>query len=139
MIIDAKLAFSTAQDITTDTNSESYIDLAAARNIGAGEPMAAVIFVTTTFDTDEEDGTLDISVITDDETSFGSETIIASAPQLTEENLTAGRDPIVIPLPPLYTAERYLALDYNVGNHAFKAGKVDAYLMRMCDIQTNQV
>lgn len=137
MILDNASAFCTAQSITTDANSESYIDLKSARNIGKGEPMAAVIFVTTTFDTTEEDGTLDISVITDDNSSFNSETIIASALQCSEASLTAGRNPIVIPIPTFYTAERYMALDFNVGSHAFTAGVVDAYLMRMCDIQTN--
>jgi hypothetical protein len=138
MILDKELCFADEQAITTDANSEHVLDLSVARNIGKGEPMAAVVFITTDFDTTEEDGTLDISVITDDNVNMSSETIIASAPQLAEAALVAGREPIVIPIPSFYTAERYLALDFNVGSHTFTAGKVDAYLVPLSFLQTNK-
>jgi len=138
MILDKKLCFADAQSITTDANSEHVIDTSVAREIGKGEPMAAVIFVTTTFGTASGDTTLDISVITDDNNSMSSETIVASAPQLSKSELTAGRDPIIIPIPPFAGLKRYLALDFNVGSTAFNAGAVDAYLVPLNSIQTNK-
>ncbi len=138
MILDTALAFSTAQDLTADAASESYLDLSVARNIGKGEPMAAVVFVSTTLDTAAEGGTLDVTVQTDDNTGFNSPTTIATAPQRAESTLAAGCNPIVIPIPTFYTAEQYMRLYYNVNNaDAFTSGAVEPSLMRLSDIQSN--
>jgi hypothetical protein len=137
MILDKELCFADDQAITTDAKSEHVLDLSVARNIGKGEPMAAVIFVKETFETATDNGTLDISVITDEASNMAGGTKIASAPQLAEAALLKGRDPIVIHIPSFYTAERYMALDFDVGTAAFTAGKVDAYLVPLSFLQTN--
>lgn len=138
MILDGKLCFSDAQAVTADAASTNYLDLSAATNIGKGEPLCVVFTVDTTFDTAAEGGTLDITLQTDTEITFGSATTIATATQIAEATLVAGMTPVVLPIPPFYTAEQYLRVYYNVNNSdAFTAGKINAYLMRLCDVQTN--
>ena len=78
MILDKELCFADDQAITTDAKSEHVLDLSVARNIGKGEPMAAVIFVKETFETATDNGTLDISVSLTKQ-QYGCGTKIASA------------------------------------------------------------
>lgn len=138
MILDDKLCLSDAQEVTADAGSTNYIDLLAASNIGKGEPLVVMFTVDTTFDTGSEGGTLDITLQTDDNTSFTSATTIATATQIAEATLVAGMTPVVLPIPTFYTGERYFRAYYNVNNSdPFTAGKINAYVMRAADVQDN--
>jgi len=126
-VLDAKLLFSDKQAITATAVSTKSIDLGiAGRDIGAGAPLYAVVVVDVPF-TAAGAATMAISLITDDDSALGSPTTILSTPAIDKAALTAGRVPIVIPIPP-NIAERYLGLNYTVATGPMTAGKVTAFV-----------
>ena len=124
MYVDAQLLLSDEQAITTDADSESTVDLGVAgRDIGAGEQLYVVVVV----DEDFAGGTsLVINLETGATTALG--TIISATPTILQAALTAGRTPIVIPIPP-NIAERYIGLHYDQTGD-FTAGKVTAFIAK---------
>jgi len=78
--------------------------------------------------------TMVIGLITDDAADLSSPTTILSTPAIGKAALTAGRVPIVIPVPP-NIAEQYLGLNYTVATGPMTAGKVTAFIAK--DIQSN--
>lgn len=136
MYIDGELQLSSAQDITGSAASENYIDLSvASRDFGKGRPLFLVVTVSEDFDSGADDGTLTITLQKDTATTFGSPTTVLATQAYAEAALTAGREPIVIPIPPGLD-ERYVRAYYTVaGSGNFTAGTVDACIV--ADVQTN--
>ena len=134
MILDKTLLLSDEQAVTATAVSTNTIDLSAAlRDIGAGEQIYAVVVVDVDF-TAAGAATMVISLITDDAAALSSPTTILSTPAIGKAALTAGRVPIVIPVPP-NIAEQYLGLNYTVATGPMTAGKVTAFLAH--GVQTN--
>jgi len=134
MILDKELLLSDEQAVTATAVSTNTIDLSAAlRDIGAGEQIYAVVVVDVDFAAAGA-ATMVIGLITDDDEALSSPTTILSTPAIGKAALTAGRVPIVIPVPP-NIAERYLGLNYTVATGPMTAGKVTAFIAK--DVQTN--
>jgi len=119
MFVDSQLLLSDEQDAKADGSkvSTNAIDLSVAnRDIGAGIPLYAVVIIDA-----YPPGTnvsLTISVITDNDAALGSPTAIISTPAIAAADISVGRTPIVIPIPPNLIAERYLGLNYNCATAA---------------------
>ena len=127
MYVDAKLLLSDEQTISATAVSTKSIDLGVAgRDIGAGEPLYAVVVVDEGFTADGA-ATMTIGLITSAASNLSSPTTILSTPAIGKAALTAGRVPIVIPIPP-NIAERYLGLNYTVATGPMTAGKVTAFV-----------
>lgn len=122
MILDKQLLLSDEQAITADADSENVVDLSvASRDIGAGRQLYVVVIVDETF----AGGTsLAIQLETGSTTALG--TIISITDTFLQAVLTAGRAPIVIPIPP-GIAEQYIGLHYD-DTGEFTAGKVTAFI-----------
>jgi len=134
MILDKTLLLSDEQAVTATAVSTNTIDLSAAlRDIGAGEQIYAVVVVDVDF-TAAGAATMVIGLITDNDEALGSPTTILSTPAIDKAALTAGRVPIVIPVPP-NIAEQYLGLNYTVATGPMTAGKVTAFIAK--DVQSN--
>lgn len=113
MFIDSQLLFSDAQAVSADAASTNLIDLAVARRIFNGTPLAIVIQVDVAADTASGDETYSFNIQTDDNASFSSATtLIAHA--IDKASLTAGSLHF-IPIPIDGAVERYLRLYYDVG------------------------
>lgn len=123
MFVDAKLQLSDDQALTATAASTNVIDLGIDRDIGRGEPMCAVITVTTAADTANADETYSFALETDDNDSFSSATVLATyAPAAA--TLAAGYQ-FIIPL--AHENERYLRLNYTLGGTT-PSVTVSAYL-----------
>lgn len=132
MILDKQLVFSSQQAVTTDAPSTNVVDAVVAGR--AFEELFLEIVVDVAFDTTEEDGTLDITVQTDDDEAFGTVATLITLAQLAEAALTAGKVLYRGRIPA--GAKRYLRLNYNVGAHAFTAGKITAHLVQVPQLHT---
>lgn len=135
MYIDDKLLLDNELDFGDGSGSREStfsIDLGVAKNIAAGRPMSVVLVIDETF----ANGTsLKIDIVTDTVATLASPTTHVGTMAILETDLTAGREPIVIPIGQIDSdRERYLGLYYTeVG--AFDAGKVTAFITM--DPQTN--
>lgn len=135
MYIDKQLLLDDQLDIGAGTGSQEStysVDLAVAKNIAAGRPMYVVVVVDETF----AGGTsLMIQIITDTNAALSSPTYHVGTIAILQADLTAGREPIVIPIGQIDSdRERYLGLYYtDVGT--FSAGKVTSFITM--DPQTN--
>lgn len=110
MILDAQNLYSDAQAITADAPSTNVIDHGADRNIGLGEPLSVYITIDVAA---AGGGTLEITLQTDDDVSFGSPTTMATTGAVAAANLTAGSK-VVLPLPADTLGERFTRLYYDV-------------------------
>lgn len=113
MYIDSQLLFSDAQAVSADAGSTNVIDLGAAANVFAGEPMAVVIVVDVAADGTTTDETYEFQIETDDNAAFSSATDVLLH-SIGYASLTAGSKHI-LPIPAGATLERYIRLYYNVG------------------------
>lgn len=133
MYVDSSLLLCDGQDTyETAAVSDSYVDLGVAgRDVGPGEQLYVICTVGTSLTSEAEDSTLTISLQTAAivvVNAFTSPTVLLSTRAYAESTLTAGRAPIVIPIP-LGTAERYLQLLFTVsGSGSFTAGALDAFI-----------
>ncbi len=118
------------QAITADAVSTDKIDLGTARDIGEGRQLYMVFTIVTSFNTLTS---LDLQVVTDDNASLSSPTVIASQNVLLA-GLTAGKQ-YVVALPPQIASlgERYLGAQYNVNGTDPTTGSVLAQIVM--DIQ----
>lgn len=134
MIIDALNQFADAVALNTggaaDYNIGDAIDLSVARNIGAGigaGQLWLVILVDTTA-TSGGSATGAFSLITDDNSSFSSATVIYATGAIAVASMVAGTMLLCIPLPPSDSYERYIGLRQTTAVAAFTAGKITAFL-----------
>jgi len=132
MILDALLQLSVAQAVTASAVSTNTIDLGTARDIGTGKDLYAVITV------DEAAAaagaaTVQFQVISSAAANLGSPTILGQTDAIAKTELTVGRKPIVVPIPPAILnaqpiGQRYLGLQYTVGTGPLTAGKFTCYI-----------
>ena len=135
MILDKGLLLSDGQDAKANGSkvSENTIDLSVAnRDIGAGEQLYAVVGIDTY--TAGSNTAVTISVITSASADLSSATTIISTPAIATSAISAGRVPIVLPIPPNIITQRYLGLNYNCTTAA-TALTVTAFVAK--DIQSN--
>lgn len=100
----------TGQAITATAVSTDTIDLSVARDIGEGRDLFMVFTVVAGF---AGTGTITMQVVTDDNASLSSPTVIGATAAITATNLTAGTQ-YIVPIPPLVASlgERYLGAQY---------------------------
>lgn len=124
MITDKLLRVSEDQAVTATAVSTDKIDLGTARDIGEGRDLFVVFTITETFATLTS---LTFQVVTDDNASLSSPTVIGATGAITlaSGDLAAGKQHIVR-IPPLIASkgERYLGTQYTVGGSSATAGKV---------------
>lgn len=133
MIMDYHNLFDQAAAITVTRNSTNVIDLLrASQDIGAGENLFVTITVTTAF-TAGGSATLQVALVTDDNTSLSSPTTLQDqVAVIAVASLIAGYE-IVFRINPSSVMERYLGLVYTVATGPMTAGNVTAGIV--VDIQ----
>lgn len=132
MILDALLQLSAAQAVTASAVSTNTIDLSQNRDMGGARDLYAVITV------DEAAAaagaaTVQFQVISSAAANLGSPTILGQTDAIAKTELTVGRKPIVVPIPPAILnaqpiGQRYLGLQYTVGTGPLTAGKFTCYI-----------
>ena len=133
MILDKRTELCDAAALNTG-GAGSYligdvIDLGVAgRDIGQAEPLYLVIEVETTA-TSGGSATGQFNLVTDDNASLSSPTVLFSSRAFPVANMTAGRTLLMAQLPIEGVAyERYIGIQQVTGTAAFTAGKIDAFL-----------
>ena len=114
------------QAITGDAVSENTYDMkSATADMHRGRQLYVVCFVTTTF----AGGTsLAIQLVTDSAADLGTDVVLVQTAAIVQASLTAGRQPIVIPVcDPDSVMTRYLGLAFD-DTGAFTAGAITAYI-----------
>lgn len=133
MITDKLLRLSEDQAVTASAVSTNTIDLGVARDVGEGRELYVVFTVTTTFATLTS---LTFQIVTDDNASLTSPTVVAATGAITLAGggLAAGQQHALrIPADIAGVGERYLGVQYTVGGSNATAGKVTADIV--LDIQ----
>jgi hypothetical protein len=123
MITDKYLRLSENQAVTASAVTTNTVDLSQARDIGEGKPLYMVFTITETFATLTS---LAFNVVTDDNASLSSPTVINTVSvTLASGGLAAGKQ-IVLPIPPLKGSkgERYLGASFTVGGSNATTGKI---------------
>lgn len=114
MILDNDLVVSDAQAVTADAGTTNLIDLGiTGRKIGAGEPMALVLFVDVAADGTTTDETYSINIQTDDDVAFGSATTLQTNVKTYAQLIVNSKFAFVID--PNWTFERYVRGYFDVG------------------------
>lgn len=134
MICDKLATF--ADDTALNTGAAgSYIigdqiDLSVARNIGVAIGHATLYLVIKVQTTATSGGaaTGSFSLVTDDNGSLSSPTVVVSSPAYAVAGMTAGTLLLVTAIPIGATFERYIGIQQTTGTAAFTAGKIDAFL-----------
>lgn len=126
MPTDAFLQLSNAQAVTSTAVSTNTIDLGVARDIGQGEGLYACFTVDTTA-TAAGAATVNFQIITSANANLSSPTIIGQTDAIAKTELTAGRKPIVLPIPSVAllaqpVGQRYFGVQYTVGTGPLTAG-----------------
>ena len=100
----------TGQAVTATAVSTDTIDLGTARDIGEGRDLFMVFTVVVGF---AGTGTITMQIVTDDNASLSSPTVIAATGAITATSLTAGSQ-YIVPIPPQVASlgERYLGAQY---------------------------
>ena len=127
MITDALLQLADAQAVTASANSTNTIDLSVARDIGPGEPLEFDITVDQTV-TASGSATVTFQVISSAAAALTSPTVLMQTDAIGKAELTAGRRPIRLRVPPSILAaqpigQRYLGVYFAVGTGPLTAGK----------------
>lgn len=134
MICDKLATF--ADDTALNTGAAgSYIigdqiDLQVARGIGTliGHAQMWLVIKVQTTATSGGAATGTFDLVTDDNGSLSSPTVIFSTPSFAVANMTAGTLLAVVALPISSAYERYIGIQQRTGTAAFTAGKIDAFL-----------
>lgn len=128
MILDKDLAFSEAQTIPTGaaTPSTNIVDLGAVRDIGVGETMELVVYLTSAL---VGAGTVAVIVETDDNASFSSATTAMTIG--TFAAASAAGTKLFAKLQPEAIVERYMRVKYTAGT--LTGGAVSCYLAHGVD------
>lgn len=122
---DALLRVSNAQAVTSTAVSTNTIDLSVARDIGPGNDIYAV-FTVDEAATASGSATVTFEVITSAASDLSTPTVVAATGAIAKADLTVGRDPINICIPPHVGAEkgqRYIGVRYTVATGPLTAGK----------------
>jgi hypothetical protein len=131
MIIDAKHWFSLSSSVgdipraVATLVSTNVLDLGAAGD--AGEELYLLVQVLTTFDSAEEDATLQVKLYTDSDPAMGTQVLMFETGVIAEATLVAGYRVIGIRLPK--GMKRYARLSYATATHDFTAGALHALLV----------
>lgn len=126
MLTDALLQLSSAQAVTVSAVSTNTIDLSKARDLGHGKQLYAVFTVDTTA-TAGGAATVTFQVVSSAAANLGSPTVRIQTDAIAISELTAGRKPIVVPIPPGVLnaqpiGQRYLGANYVVATGPLTAG-----------------
>lgn len=133
MIRDELTTFAKATALNTG-DAGSYIignviDTEDVRDLGAGTQDLHFYAVVNTTATSGGSATLVLNLVTDDNSSLSSPTVIASSGTAKAvANLGAGKVIVDVRLPQNAAYERYLGIQQVTGTAAFTAGKIDAFL-----------
>lgn len=140
MILDKMLELSNGQALSSASALSTYsVNLSALlRDVGSGTPLFAVIVIDTSAAAADAADTVTFQLVADSTENLAtSATVILGTTAYTGSVLTAGRDPIVIPIPPFTppgATDQYIGI-YYVLSAAFTSFTVSAYIAR--DVQTN--
>lgn len=132
MILDERTEFCDAVALNTG-GAGSYllgdvIDLGEAKDLGNSTPLYLVIQVDTAA-TSGGSATGTFSLVTDDNDSLSSPSVLVSSPAWAVADMTAGKVLLEVQLPMEGTAyERYLGIRQTTGTAAFTAGKINAFI-----------
>lgn len=126
MKMDALWVFSDAQAITSAAASDSYKNLEAAIDMGAGHELWMVSVVDVAFTDGSSNSTLTVAAETDDSGSFGTATTAQTL--YTIPALAAVGDTFSARLSPFTTPEQYLRIKYTPNNGDLSTGSVTTFL-----------
>lgn len=132
MILDERGEFCDATALNTGA-AGSYllgdvIDLGVARDLGGDMALYLVVTVDTAA-TSGGSATGQFNLVTDDNSSLSSPTVLVSSVAWPVASMTAGKTLMAVQLPMEGTAyERYIGIQQVTGTAAFTAGKVNAFL-----------
>lgn len=126
MYVDAQTLFSDGQDVTSTAASTNYIDQGVAQDLGTGRDVYVVVQCDTTMDDSGDDSTLEVTVETDDNTSFSSATTAQTIG--TFAATSAAGTKLIAKLQPEAITERYVRLKYTTANGDLSAGAFTAFL-----------
>ncbi len=127
MMTDALLQLSNAQAVTASAVTANTIDLGTNRDIGSGEDLYAVFTVDESV-TAAGAATVTFQVITSASADLSSPTVLVQSGAIPKADLTAGRKPISICVPPSALlaqplGQRYFGGNYLIGTGPLTAGK----------------
>jgi len=133
MILDERGEFCDATALNTGA-AGSYllgdvVDLGVARDLGGDMAVYLVVSVDTAA-TSGGSATGQFNLVTDDNASLSSPTVLVSSVAWPVASMTAGKTLMAVQLPMEGTAyERYIGIQQVTGTAAFTAGKVNAFLV----------
>ena len=129
--LDSELDIGAATPLTSQVSTYS-VDLGAAKDIAAGRPLYLVVVVDESF----AGGTsVMFTVVSDTVATLASPTHHVQTIAILNDDLTAGREPIVLPVGEIDSdRERYIGCYYTISG-TFTAGKVTTFFS--LDPQTN--
>ena len=143
MILDSLLEFGDAFSVAlaaTTANMTNQIDTGAVvRDLGAGEPIYAVVTVDTNITVATTAGTIQYRLVSDDTASISTTTctVHATSPAFATSSTAtaatktlAGSRAWVVALPSGIAYERYLGMQVIVGTNTIATGKVNAFLTK---------
>tara|TARA_R110000822_G_scaffold150664_3_gene289791 strand:+ start:69 stop:497 length:429 start_codon:yes stop_codon:yes gene_type:complete len=124
MYVDKLLQFSAAQALTATAVSTNVIDLGLDRDIGIGEPMAAVAFIKVAADFTAGNETYKFTLQTATDAAFTSAVTVVESGVINGDELALGKK-VVLPMG--HTNLRYLRVNYTLAGTTPTA-TVDTYL-----------
>lgn len=129
MLLDKQNLFADKQAVTAQAISTNVMDLGkAGLNIGVGEPIYLNALVTTTLDDSGDDSTLTVELVTDDNESMSSPTVIQTLGTFAANAAAGTKMSCAIPSSNLY--ERYIAVRFTPTGGSLSAGNVSAFLSK---------
>ncbi len=128
MAIDNNLILSSSQALSAASALTTYsVDLGVAQDIGKGKQLYMVFQIATAVAGADSAKTVTFSIATDSTADLATSVILPlSTVAYTGAVLTAGREPIVIPIP-MGISDRYIGGYYTLST-TFTSFTVDAYI-----------
>lgn len=128
MITDALHTFSNAQAVTVTALGTDVLDLGVARDLGPGTPLRVAFGVAAAV-TAAGAATVTFEIVTGVDAAITTPTVIGSSGPIGKADLTLGRPPIVVIVPPAVVSQlgqRYFGVRYTVGTGPLTAGAFNA-------------